>query len=161
MGRLRGRRPGTRSRRQGCSGDRTRSALPGQEIAMPRSIPVPHPLRRLHFAWRRAAIIDVYNILLATLLALSPWLFAYPQAAMRLDAWVSSAAVLALALAAIVTYAEWQEWAAVVMGVWLMVSPWVLGFADTHAMFIDIAIGVLVAYDAALELWVVRSRYSA
>jgi hypothetical protein len=36
-----------------------------------------------------------------------------------------------------------------------MGSPWVLGFAHTRAMHFSIGIGAVVAFMAALEIWVV------
>ncbi len=31
------------------------------------------------------------------------------------------------------TTARWQEWASFTLALWLAMSPWVLGYADTHA----------------------------
>jgi hypothetical protein len=120
----------------------------GKDIAM---------LTRLtRLNWRGEAILDVYNLMLALFLAASPWLFAYRQGVMRTDAWLSSAVVLLLSIAAIVAFARWEEWANIAVGVWMIVSPWVLGFQHTHAMHISIAVGVLVAYLAAIELCLIH-----
>lgn len=106
--------------------------------------------------WRREAILDVYNLMLAVFLAASPWLFAYRQGVMRTDAWLSAAVLLALSVAAIVAFARWEEWANIAIGAWMIVSPWVLGFAHTHAMHISIAVGILVAYLAGIELCLIH-----
>jgi len=37
----------------------------------------------------------------------------------------------------------------------LIASPWVLGFAHTRAMHVSIGLGAMVAFIAALELWLV------
>ena len=119
-------------------------------------------LRRLTcFNWRSEAILDVYNLMLAVFLAVSPWLFAYRQGVMRTDAWLSSAVLLLLSVAAIVAFARWEEWANIAVGVWMIVSPWVLGFAHTHAMHISIAVGILVAYLAAIELCLIHIHGSS
>jgi hypothetical protein len=36
---------------------------------------------------------------------------------------------------------------------WLVISPWALGFAHTRAMHYSIGIGAVVAFFALLELW--------
>ena len=41
------------------------------------------------------------------------------------------------------------------LGIWLIASPWALGFAHTRAMHFSIGVGVTVAFLAALELWLV------
>jgi hypothetical protein len=112
------------------------------------------------FAWRRETILDVYNIMLGVVLALAPWLFAYSSAVTRVDSWLTAAAVILVSVMAVIAFSEWEEWLATALGTWLIASPWVLGFTHTHAMYITIAIGFLVAYDALLELWVIHSHYS-
>jgi hypothetical protein len=112
------------------------------------------------FRWREAAVLDVYNLLLGAFLAASPWLFAYSRGLVRVEAWVAGAFVVALSIAAIVAFAEWEEWVNVAIGLWMIASPWALGFQHTTAMHVSIAVGCLVAYLAALELGVVRARYS-
>jgi hypothetical protein len=112
-------------------------------------------------AWRSGAIIDVYNVMLGVALAVSPWLFGFSRGAVRADFWIGATVVVVVSLLAIIAYAEWEEWINIAAGSWLVASPWVLGFPHTHAMHLVIGIGFLVAYDAALKLWVVRTHYSA
>ena len=106
--------------------------------------------------WRSESIIDVYNLSLAAFLFASPWLFAYAQRSARIDIWLSSAAVALTAIAAILAYANWKEWANVLLGAWLVVSPWLLGFTHTRAMHFSIGIGLAVAFMALVELLVVN-----
>jgi SPW repeat-containing protein len=113
------------------------------------------------YHWRELAVLDVYNAMLGAFLAVSPWLFAYTQGVMRTDAWITSAALIVLSLAAVVAFAEWEEWLNIGIGLWLIVSPWVLGFPRSHAMHISVAVGILVSYLAALELCLHHMRYSA
>jgi hypothetical protein len=72
-----------------------------------------------------------------------------------MDLWASGAAIAALSLAAIVAFANWEEWANFALGIWLIVSPWVLGFTHTTAMHFSIGVGAAVAFLALLELWLV------
>ena len=106
--------------------------------------------------WRSEAVLDIYNLSLAAFLFVSPWLFAYAQENARTDIWFSSAAVAAIAVAAIFAYANWKEWLNVLLGAWLIASPWLLGFAHTRAMHFSIGIGIAVAFMAIIELLVVN-----
>jgi SPW repeat len=103
--------------------------------------------------WRRESVLDIYNLLLAVVLFASPWLFALTNTVGKVDLWVSGVVVAAISVAAIVAYAKWEEWANLLLGLWLVVSPWILGFAHTRAMHFSIGLGVIVAFLAALELW--------
>jgi hypothetical protein len=131
----------------------------------PGRVPTVHQSRRTavgrQFGWRREAIIDVYNAMLGMALAVSPWLFGFSRDIVRADAWVCAAIVIAVSFLAILAFAEWKEWINIVAGLWLVASPWLLGFPHTRAMHVVIGVGLLIAYDAALELWVVRTHYGA
>jgi SPW repeat len=104
--------------------------------------------------WRQRSVLDLYNLLLATFLFMSPWLFARANGtAATIDLRTSGAAIVVISLAAMVAFAEWEEWANLLLGIWLMVSPWVLGFAHTTAMHLGVLVGFTVAFLAALELF--------
>ena len=47
----------------------------------------------------------------------------------------------------------WREFALLALGVWLVASPWILGFPHGAAMKIHIGAGLIVAYLGGLELW--------
>jgi hypothetical protein len=104
--------------------------------------------------WRRESVLDVYNLALAMLLFASPWLFTGPKGVPALDIWASSAAIAAISLAAIFAFAKWEEWANLGLGIWLVASPWILGFTHTSAMHFCVGIGAAVAFMAILELLV-------
>jgi hypothetical protein len=112
------------------------------------------------FHWREESILDLYNLLLGVFLAASPWLFAYARGIVRTEAWLTSAVLIAVSLAAIVAFAQWEEWINVGIGLWLILSPWILGFPHTHAMHISIGVGILVTYLAGLKLCIVHTHYS-
>ena len=105
--------------------------------------------------WRRESVLDLYNVLLALFLIGTPWLFAYTNADARIDIWASGAAIAVVSVATFVAFSNWEEWVIFLLGVWLIVSPWALGFAHTKAMHYSIGIGAVVAFLAALELWLV------
>jgi SPW repeat-containing protein len=108
--------------------------------------------------WRSESVLDLYNLALALVLFASPWLFSLTNGTARMDFWVSSVAVVAISLAAIFAYTNWEEWANLLFGLWLIISPWVLGFSQAHAMHFAVGIGVLMAFLALLELWLMYEK---
>jgi SPW repeat len=103
--------------------------------------------------WRREAVLDIYNLLLGLFLFVTPWLFSYANEGARVDLWASGAAIVVVSFAALIAFANWQQWLTFLLGVWLILSPWVIGFTHTRAMHYSIGIGAAVAFLAALELW--------
>jgi hypothetical protein len=105
---------------------------------------------------RRESALDLYTVTFGVFLFVSPWLFAYASEGARIDLAASGAAIAAMSVAAIVAFADWEEWLNLLLGFWLIASPWALGFTHTKAMHISIAVGAMVAFVAALELWLVK-----
>ena len=103
--------------------------------------------------WRHESVLDLYNLLLAAFLFISPWLFARANGTAAIDLRASGAAIAILSLAAMVVFANWEEWANLLLGIWLIISPWVLGFAHTSAMHFSIGVGAAVTFLAAIELF--------
>jgi hypothetical protein len=103
--------------------------------------------------WRAESVLDLYNLLLAMVLFAAPWFFAHAGQTVVVDLRLSSAAIIILSLAAIIAFSTWEEWVNLLLGLWLVVSPWPLGFAHTRAMHYSIAIGATIAFLAALDLW--------
>ncbi len=99
---------------------------------------------------------DWINLVLGVWLFISPWVLGYagvPAAAW--DAWVFGVIVAATSVGALTQFALWQEWVNVVIGIWLLISPWVLGFAVPEAqgamwnfVVVGIGVGVLALWDA-------------
>jgi hypothetical protein len=103
--------------------------------------------------FRRISALDCYAVAFGLFLFVSPWLFAYVSEKVRIEVWAAGAAIAAISIAAIVAFSEWEEWLNLLLGAWLVVSPWVIGFVHTRAMHVSILIGLMVAFLAALELW--------
>jgi hypothetical protein len=73
------------------------------------------------------------------------------------NAWILAIVIGALSIWAIAMYAEWQDWLTGLLGIWLIVAPWVLKFsAAAIATWDHVIVGILVVVLAAWELWVVR-----
>jgi SPW repeat len=107
--------------------------------------------------WRNAAACDVANLILGAFLFLSPWIFHLSPGAESWSAWVSGAIIAILSIAALAAFAEWEEWINLILGLWVVVSPWVLKFSgSTDAMRTDVIVGIIVAVIAAIELWMLH-----
>ena len=105
---------------------------------------------------------DVVNALLGVCLILSPWALGYDGMTMAMsNAVVIGLALIAAALGAIFVPRAWEEWTEGILGVWMLISPWMLGFAMVReAMLTAVVIGVAAA---ALALWTLFTdkEYSA
>jgi hypothetical protein len=117
-------------------------------------------MRIMRKKWRRESVLDIYNLLLALFLVVTPWLFAYSNEDVKIDMWASGGMIAAVCLASFIAFSSWGEWINFLLGLWLIGSPWVLGFAHTRAMHFSIGIGSVVAFMAALEIWVVYDEAS-
>ncbi|HEY3791940.1 MAG TPA: SPW repeat protein [Bradyrhizobium sp.] len=106
--------------------------------------------------FRRTSALDCYAVAFGLFLFISPWLFAYVSERVRVEIWASGAAIVAISIAAIIAFSDWEEWLNLLLGAWLMISPWVLGFVHTSAMHVSLLIGAMVVFIAALELWLVH-----
>jgi len=105
--------------------------------------------------WYKESILDIYNLLLSLFLFATPWLFAFRNGDAKIDVWVSSAAVAVVSILALIAFSSWQEWLNLLLGVWLIISPWVIGFTHTRAMNYSIGIGAAVAFLAGIELMLI------
>lgn len=77
---------------------------------------------------------DSANLVLGVWLVSSPWALQFTANERALwNAYVLGVIIAVAAIAALVKFQEWEEWADMVFGVWLIVSPWVLGFGTTMA----------------------------
>jgi hypothetical protein len=106
--------------------------------------------------WRKESILDVYKLALGCILFASPWMVAATHGVMGHEAWIAGAIAVAVSLAALIVFADWEEWLLLVLGVWLVISPLVLGFENTKAVTINVGLGFVIAYLAAMELFLIH-----
>jgi hypothetical protein len=96
---------------------------------------------------------DPVNALLGAWLILSPWAGGFAGDTTALFGLAATGVLLlAVALGATFVPKAWEEWVEAALGVWLMASPWILGFAGVQlalqtALFTGLAVTVL-------SLWV-------
>ena len=103
--------------------------------------------------WTNAKYCDVANLILGAILFFSPWMFGFDAGKVSQNAYVAGIVIAVLAIAALAAFAVWEEWLNLIVGLWVLVSPWVLGFQGTTAMTVHVVIGAAVAILAAIELW--------
>ncbi len=98
---------------------------------------------------------DWANMVLGAALFVSPWVLGFAgETAPAWNAWVCGAVIAALAVVALLSFAEWQEWINAALGLWVAVSPWLLGFAAlSAALWTHLILGVLVAALATWRAW--------
>nr|WP_315235999.1 SPW repeat protein [uncultured Albidiferax sp.] len=95
---------------------------------------------------------DPANGLLGVWLALSPWALQYVSHSTAMtNAVVVGVLLIAAALGAMLVPRAWEEWTEAALGLWMVVSPWLLGFQmQTHAMNAAVGTGLVVM---ALAAW--------
>jgi hypothetical protein len=115
---------------------------------------------------------DWVMLVLAVWLFLSPWILGFaaamPAAGEAMgspaawNAWIVGIVIAAVAVWAVAWFAPWQDWVNGVLGAWLVIAPWVLGFGGlAAAAWNHVIVGLLVLALAAWELRDVRQRATA
>jgi hypothetical protein len=121
--------------------------------------------------WQSNHWQDWANLVLAVWLFISPWVInfggaasttagaAVPPAASNAawNAWILGIIIFLVACSAIGRLRAWQEWVNLLLGIWLFVAPWALGFTQLGGAAWDHwVVGVLVFLLAASDLQTVR-----
>lgn len=85
-------------------------------------------------------------------LIISPFVLGYANSAARTnDIWLGIiVGVLALIRALAPLQAVWLSWINLIAGIWLIIAPFALGYANTTPRWNDIILGIIVA---ALAVW--------
>jgi uncharacterized membrane protein HdeD (DUF308 family) len=101
---------------------------------------------------------DWISLICGVLLFLSPWALGFTgDLTAARTAWVGGVVIFIVALGAMVQFAEWEEWVELIVGILVLISPWVLGFAAVHAaLWSCVVLGVIVALSSISELWAVH-----
>ena len=106
--------------------------------------------------WKNERVCDVLNLILGAFLFFAAWIFGFAAGAQTQNAMICGIIIAVLSIAALAAFMEWEEWLNLVVGLWVLVSPWILGFANTTAMEVHLIVGILVAVIAAVELWMMH-----
>ncbi|MGC2084190.1 MAG: SPW repeat protein [Bradyrhizobium sp.] len=105
-----------------------------------------------------AKLCDVANLILGVFLLISPWIFKFEPGHVTQNAMITGIVIAVLAIAALAAFAVWEEWLNLIVGVWAVISPWVIGFQTNRtAMTVHVIVGALVAILAAVEIWMTQT----
>jgi hypothetical protein len=70
------------------------------------------------------------------------------------NGWIAGALLLALSVAAMRMEQTWHEWVSLAVALWVILSPWLLGFTETaSALWLHVVAGSAVAILAAIGAW--------
>jgi SPW repeat-containing protein len=95
--------------------------------------------------WSRAKLCDI-------VMFFSPWLFSLSAGAPRQTASIIGLLIAVLSIAALAAFAVWEEWFNLVVGLWLIATPWLFSFEDSKGITVDVLIGTAVAALATFEI---------
>jgi hypothetical protein len=106
------------------------------------------------------SVQDWINLVCGALLFISPWALGFSGDMMAArTAWVGGIVIAVMGIAALVQFAEWEDWVALIAGVLMIISPWVLGFAAMHlAAWTMVVLGLIVALASVSEIWIVHRQ---
>ena len=99
-------------------------------------------------------ITNLASATAALLLAASPWLAGFTgHAVAASNAVLCGLIMLCFTAAALFQLRDWRSWMTLAPGTWVLLSPWILGFAaHVMAAAIHVIIGMIVAILAMIEL---------
>jgi hypothetical protein len=104
----------------------------------------------IHRTWE-----DWVSMVLGVLIGLSPWLAG--QQGDQIVIWnvvIVGALVVALAALELAGLQRWEESGEIACGLWLIVSPFIFGYAEAGTLrYWHFVLGALVALLAVVELW--------
>ncbi|GGX89429.1 hypothetical protein GCM10007160_15990 [Litchfieldella qijiaojingensis] len=99
---------------------------------------------------------DWLMLLFGAWLVISPFVFGHAEAGAGALMWnpvLVGVAVVVFSIAVLRKTQVWEEWILLALGVWLIVAPFLLGYAGvTEAMWNSVVMGLLVGVDAIWSL---------
>ncbi len=101
----------------------------------------------------KSTMCDLGNLVMGIFLLFLPQIFAFPPGMATENAVTCGLLVVLLSLAAMIGFAVWEAWGNLLVGLWLCVSPWIVGLEGTQAISAQVMVGIIVAALAKNELW--------
>lgn len=101
---------------------------------------------------------DRINLGVGIVLFISPWLLQYTDmTAATVNAWLCGVVVAGVATAALISFRQWEQWHGIAVGAWIILSPWVLGFAPLVPIAgLHVLLGLMLVASECWEIWQVR-----
>ena len=111
---------------------------------------------------RRQRWQDWINLLLGIWLFISPWAVGFEgtQRAASWNAWILGVAVVVFSAIAVSMPQVWEEIINLLLGVWLVISSWVIGVTSRAAETDAVIVGLLVILFAILAMAMNRGGHS-
>ena len=79
--------------------------------------------------WTKKSFIDVMKLGCAILLTAAPWIFGLDgENIATWNAWLNGSVIALIAVAALVYEAEWEPETTLGVGLWVALSPYIIGF---------------------------------
>jgi len=102
---------------------------------------------------------DWLSVGIGCLVVISPWLAGAVDSQFAvLNAVAIGLVVLSVGGLELGALQRWEEWIELALGLWLAASPWILGYSHLSSLTaMHVALGVVVAMLACIELWQDRS----
>lgn len=96
---------------------------------------------------------DVVSAILGAWLIVSAWALGFQgETGAMANAVIAGVLLLGVALGAIFVPKAWEEWSELILGLWLIASPWALSFSTMREQRVNaVFVGLIVAI---LALWV-------
>ncbi len=107
-----------------------------------------------NWAWE-----DWVDMVLGAWLAMSPWIlgFAATDGGATRNGLIVGIAIALLSGSTFLIYNAIEEWLDLLLGVWLIVSPWVLGSSGNGSVVANfVIVGAVVAGLSGYEIWASR-----
>ena len=94
---------------------------------------------------------DWLNLLIGIWLFISPWVIGFAGAdyGASWNAWILGVAVVVFSAIAVSMPQAWEEVINILLGIWMVISSWVIGFASRAAETNAVIVGLLVILFAA------------
>jgi uncharacterized membrane protein HdeD (DUF308 family) len=101
------------------------------------------------------SVPDWINLICGVLLFVSPWVLAFTgESTAAAAAWLGGVVIAVMGFVALVQFAEFEDWFALVAGVLVIIAPWALGFAAMgYAVWAFVVLGLIVAVASVREIW--------
>ena len=104
------------------------------------------------------------NLILGAWFFATPWAFDYgfnlsdrTILLANINAWVVGTVVVVSAVSAISDLKPWEEWVNLILGIWLIFSPFIIGTNEqSNLMWNSVIVGVLIAVISGIELPMAR-----
>ncbi|MFW5879310.1 MAG: SPW repeat protein [bacterium] len=101
---------------------------------------------------------DWVNLIIGAWLFFSPWILGYDQTSYAWNSFLFGALIVVFSVFALVDRRAWEEWGNLAMGMWLVISPWAIGFSTESTAFLNIIIsGVVIT---GLAIWGIADTLS-